>query len=97
MSSDYDKFKMVTETAVEELHPELKGFYYPVYALVKGLRTDLGSCNIKVLDKVGSEIDEIQTLPFVKIPDGMPVTLGAKVRVIFDYADLNKPVIVGVV
>lgn len=97
MSNDYDKFKTVTETVVEELHPELSGFYYPVHAVVKGFKSDSMTCSLKLLDKIGNEIYEINAIPFVKVPAGLGIAIGSRVRVIFDYADTSRPVILGVV
>lgn len=97
MSEDYEKFKAVTETVVEEIHPELSGFYYPVHAVVKGFKSDSMTCSLKLLDKIGNEIDEINAIPFVKVPEGVIVSTGSKVRVLFDYADTSRPVILGVI
>lgn len=97
MSDDYEKFKLITETVIEESHPQLNGFYYPIHAMVKGFKSDSNTCSLQLLDRSGNELEEIKAIPFVKVPEGLLVTVGTKVRVIFDYADTSRPVIMGVI
>lgn len=95
--NDYEKIAYTVETILESDHPELGGFYYPVHADVTGIKTSVGECSIQILNKSGSAIEDIPPIPFVKIPTGLTIQIGTKVRIIFDYADLSHPVIIGVI